>query len=90
MKNINLAIPDDVLYEVKSLPQKEDTIDDRLQLSLAVGMFVSKELSLAKAAQLAKKPLDEFMDILKGLSIPSITYSQDMLADDLLFADGEL
>ena len=74
------------MYEVKSLSTKEESVHDRLQANLAVGMFVSKEISLAKAAQLAQKDIEEFMYILKKLEIPAVTYSEDMLEDDLEFA----
>ena len=86
MQNINLSIPDDIVYEVKSLPQRGATMDDKLRFSLAVGMFVSGDISLAKAAQLAGKNLHEFMVSLKGFNIPAFTYTEDMLEDDLRFA----
>lgn len=86
MQNISLSMPDDILYEVKSLPMQEENIHDKLQVTLAIGMFVSKEISLAKAAQLAQKDIEEFMNILKNLEIPSLVYSVDMFEEDLQFA----
>ena len=50
-------------------------------------MFVSKEISLAKAAELAGINLDEFMFVLKELDIPSLVYTKDMLENDLNFAN---
>jgi len=85
MQNVSLVIPDDIVYEIKSLPKRETEIRDKLKLSLAIGMFVSHEISLAKAAELANKELYEFIDILKSIGIPSIVYTEDMLEDDLLF-----
>ena len=89
MYNANLEIPDDIIFEVKSLPKRETKINDKLQLSLAIGMFVSQEISLAKAAELAKKNLLEFIDILKDRDIPAFIYTEDMLEDDLKFAKGD-
>jgi predicted HTH domain antitoxin len=86
LQNINLSMPDDILFEVKSLPMQEKNINDKLQVALAVGMFVSKEISLAKAAQLARKDIEEFIYFLAKLDIPSIVYTEDMLEDDLQFA----
>ncbi len=87
MQNISLSIPDDIVFEVKSLPKRGIvSVTDKLQLSLAIEMFVSQEISLAKAAELAGKNLTEFMNILKELSIPSFTYTEDMLEDDMKFA----
>ena len=88
MKNVSLTIPDDIVYEMKSLPKREVEITDKFQLSLAIGMFVSREISLAKAAELANKNYYEFMDILKSLEVPAIVYTEDMLDDDLHFAKG--
>ena len=89
MYSIHLEIPDDIVLEVKSLPQRDTKINDKLKLSLAVGMFVSQEISLAKAAELAKKNISEFMNILKDRDIPLFSYTEDMLEDDLKFAEGE-
>ena len=89
MQNINLAIPDDIIFEVSSLPSKDKAVNEKLQLRLAIGMFVSQEISLAKAAQLAGQNISEFMDTLKGLGIPSFSYTGDMLYDDLKFANEE-
>lgn len=89
LHNISLEIPDDVVFEVKSSPQRETKIKDKLQLSLAIGMFVSQEISLAKAAELAKKNLVEFIDILKERNVPSFFYTEDMLEDDIKFVNGE-
>lgn len=88
MYNVNLEIPDDIIFEVKSLSKREIKINEKLQLSLAIGMFVSQEISLAKAAELAKKNLVEFIDILKERGISSFHYTEDMLGDDLKFAGG--
>ena len=86
MQNISLSIPDDIALEVKSFPQRGITMDDKLRFSLAVGMFVSGDISLAKAAQLAGKNLYEFMGLLKGFNIPAFTCTEDMIRDDFKFA----
>ena len=87
MQNISLSIPDDIVFEIKSLPKRETTINAKLQLSLAIGMFVSQEISLAKAAQLAEINIADFTNILRELSIPAFIYTEDMLEDDLKFAE---
>jgi predicted HTH domain antitoxin len=89
MQNISLSIPEDIVLAVKSQPQNGMTLHDKLQLNLAIGMFVSQEISFAKAAQLAGKNLCEFMDILKGLGISAIVYTEEMLEDDLKFINAE-
>jgi predicted HTH domain antitoxin len=86
MQVLNLSIPDEILFEMKSIPHRGATTDDKLRFSLAVGMFVSGDISLAKAAQLSGKNLQEFMLLLKGLNIPAFHYTEDMLEEDLKFA----
>jgi predicted HTH domain antitoxin len=88
MTNISLTIPDDIVFEVKSMLPKDKSLNALLQLSLAIGMFVSQEISLARAAQLAEKSLDSFISILNERGIPALNYSEDMLEDDLKFAEG--
>ncbi|MCL2187962.1 MAG: UPF0175 family protein [Defluviitaleaceae bacterium] len=87
MRSVSLTIPDDVYFEVSSLPSREATLNDKLQLRLAIGLFVFQEVSLSKAAQLAGQNLIEFMNTLNGLGIPSFTYTEDMLNDDLKFVE---
>jgi len=85
MKNVSLTIPEDIFFEISSLPNRDITLNDKLQSRLAIGLFVSQEVSLSKAAQLAGQNLVEFMDTLNGLGIPSMNYTEEMLADDLAF-----
>jgi len=74
MRNVSLTIPDDVYNEVNS--------NVKLQTIFAIGMFVTQEVSLVKAAQLAGQNLVEFMDTLKGLRIPVITNTDELLLDN--------
>ena len=87
MPNVSLTIPEDIILEVGSMPNRNSAINEKLQLRLAIGMFVSQEISLARAAQLAGQNLVEFMDTLKELNIPSVTYTEDMLLDDIKFIE---
>ena len=87
MQNVSLAIPDDIIYEVRSMPNRDLAINEKLKIRLAIGMFVSQEISLARAAQLAGQNLVEFMDTLKGLGIPSVIYTEEMFLDDMKFVE---
>jgi predicted HTH domain antitoxin len=88
MENINLTIPTDIFVEVNSVPKRRDIELNKFQTSLAIGMLVSREISLAKAAQLAGQSLAGFMETLKALDIPAIFYTDSMIDDDLRFANG--
>jgi predicted HTH domain antitoxin len=61
-----------------------DNLEEKVNVSLAISLFVGKQVSLAKAADLANKSLTDFMDILKQVSIPWCEYTEDIKnADDL-------
>ncbi|MCL2216371.1 MAG: UPF0175 family protein [Defluviitaleaceae bacterium] len=90
MQNVSLAIPNDVMYEVKALHGQNVGANEKIQTYLAIGLLVSKAVSLAKAAELAGQSLMEFMGTLKFLGITAIVYTEDMLEDDIAFADRVL
>jgi len=90
MQNVYLAIPNDVMYEVNALPKPDAGTNEKIQTYLAIGLFVSKAVSLAKAAELAGQTVLEFMGVLKFLGIPAIVYTEEMLEDDIAFADRVL
>lgn len=47
-----------------------NTIEDKVNIFLIMGMFASKTITLEKAAELADKTIWEFLDILKKYDIP--------------------
>ncbi|MBM4761453.1 UPF0175 family protein [Bacillus sp. B15-48] len=58
------------------------SIDSKVKVSLAIGLFVEKQITLARAAQLAGKSLGEFIDILRAKQIPWVEYTEEHLKDD--------
>jgi predicted HTH domain antitoxin len=50
-------------------------------------MFVSKEVSLTRAAEYAGMTLFDFIDLLNRLGVSTVDYSEEMLEDDLAFAE---
>ena len=61
-----------------------NTPDEKVTLSLAIGMFLSKQASLAKAAELAKKSIWEFIEVLKAQGISWGEYTEDSYMMDEL------
>ena len=47
-----------------------NTVEDKVNIFLIMGMFASKTITLEKAAELADKTIWEFIDILKKYDIP--------------------
>jgi len=78
-----VTIPNEFMPFIQQM-KDGDTPDEKVALSLAVGMFLSKQSTLAKSAELARKSVWEFTDILKSLGIPWGEYSEDsIMMDDL-------
>lgn len=84
-QTVTMQVPADILLEINSLPIEGKTLEEKLKLNLAIGLFVSKDISLAKAAQLAEKPIDRFVEILRSINIPAVEYTEDIYHDDLNF-----
>jgi predicted HTH domain antitoxin len=81
-KSVNLCIPEDILFEIDSFYTKGQSLEDKLKLNLAIGLFVSKNISLGKAAQISGKPLAEFISVLNSLDIPTVEYTLEAHEDD--------
>jgi predicted HTH domain antitoxin len=89
MQTLSIDISNDLAFQIKSIPRYGNAVNEKMQMLLAIGLFVSKEVSLAKAAELAGQSLMEFMGTLKLLGIPTIVYSEEMFEDDQEFVNAE-
>ena len=87
-RTVALSIPPDLYAELGSVPLYHGELKKKIQLDLAVGMFVSKEVSLTRAADYAGMTLPDFAELLNSFGVPVVDYSEEMLEDDMLFAKG--
>ncbi len=69
MKSVLLNLPADLVYQLRLKPN-QTSIDDMIKLPLAIGLFATREISLAKAAELCGKNITEFKDLLISYEIP--------------------
>jgi predicted HTH domain antitoxin len=60
----------------------DKSIDDKVNLSIAIFLFTEKTLSLARAAELAGKSLGDFIDILIEHNIPWAEYTEEHKIQD--------
>ncbi|KXH82101.1 hypothetical protein AU377_06870 [Sporosarcina sp. HYO08] len=73
-----------------------ESIDAKVKQSLAIGMFIEKQVTLARAAELADSSLVDFIDLLQSKNIPWLEYTQEHLEDDhraiqeILSSDDEM
>ena len=84
---LQFTVPEDLYDAVDETSGLLENVQNKLRTSLALGMFMLGEISLARAAELAEMPLAEFIDVLEKLNIPSFVYTDEMLADDLQFIE---
>lgn len=63
-------------------------MDENVRISHAIGLFVAKTVSLAKASQIAGLSLNDFIFILKTKKIPWSEYTEsDLLRDHIAIQD---
>lgn len=79
MPNISIK-PEFYPYLVQSEVGK--TINEKVNLSIAIFLFTDKKVTLARAAELADKSIREFIDILASHDIPWAEYTEEHKDDD--------
>ena len=89
-KLLQLSIPEDLYDVFDDSCGFLGNMQNKMRVSLAIGLFMIGEISLAKAADLANLSLIDFMDLLKKMHIPAIIYTNEMLADDIQFIDKHI
>jgi predicted HTH domain antitoxin len=77
--NINIK-PEFIALLTNSKTDK--SIDDKVNLSIAIFLFTEKTVSLARAAELAGKSLGDFIDILIKHNIPWAEYTEEHKSQD--------
>ena len=75
-----VSLPDELLLLAEKLDGK--SLDEKVQLSLAVNLYLRKHVTLEKAAQLAGQSVVDFMDTLKQQEIPWGEYTWDHKEQD--------
>jgi len=81
--SIQVSLPREFVPFLGQYKEGENT-DEKVALSLAVGMFLSRQITMAKAAELARLDIWEFANALKSQGIPWGEYSEEALRWDEL------
>lgn len=65
-----------------------NSVNDNVRISIAVGLFAAKTVSLARAAEIAELSLNDFIYTLKANKISWGEYSdEDVIQDDIAVKD---
>lgn len=82
-KIVDVKISEDLIPYLYTIKEGK-TVGDKVTLSVVIGLFLSKTITLEKAAELSEKSIWDFMDVLKEQKIPWGEYSEeDFQMDDL-------
>ena len=86
-ENDAVVIPEDLLPLLDDLAHG-DSLDKNVRISIAISFFVAKSVSLARASEIAKLSLNDFIYILKLKNIPWGEYTdEDMIEDEMAIKD---
>jgi predicted HTH domain antitoxin len=83
MSDVAVGVPEELLEQLarSGLGRLEE--DRRVRVALAVHLFLTQEVSVGRAAELAGYPLVQFYDVLQALNLPAAIYGPEELVQDL-------
>ncbi len=85
-KTFQVELPSELIPLVAQVSEG-NTLNERIQVALVVGLFTGHYVSLSRAAELACCPLEVFMQLLKARGIPWGEYTDEMWAQDTVWLE---
>lgn len=82
---VELSIPTEMVAALRSRTRTTLGAEEQLKVSLAIGLFAERTISLAKAAALAGMSRYEFALLLKRIGLPAYEYTETEYAEDSAF-----
>ena len=76
-----IRLPEEFIHVIKKMSYGK-TMDEKIRLSLAIALFVEKSVTLKRAAEMADKSTQQFIDILTSKGIPWMEYTEEHLDED--------
>lgn len=86
IKDADVAIPEKLVPYLCTIKDGK-TVGDKAVLSVIIGLFASKIVTLEKAAELAEKSVWDFIDILQRYQIPWGEYTEEEFEMDNMVLD---
>ena len=81
---VDFSLPSDVVSLIQDLGLSK-SIDKNIKTSIAIALFTSKSVSLARAAEISEHSLYDFMFLLKNKNIPWGEYTENEMQLDEAF-----
>jgi predicted HTH domain antitoxin len=73
---VDLNLSNDLIPLIEDLGLSK-SLSGNITISIAIALFTSKSVSLARAAEIAEMDLADFMTLLKNKNIPWNEYTED-------------
>jgi predicted HTH domain antitoxin len=83
MADVAVDVPQELLDQLKRSRLARVDEARRVRVALAIHLFLSEEVSIGRAAELAGSPLIEFHDLLRTLDLPTAVYGPEEYAQDI-------
>lgn len=77
MANVMVGIPQELIDQLGQPALASLDEAECVRVALAIHLFTSEQVSLARAAELAGYPLVDFQDLLRRLGSPLVIYDRD-------------
>lgn len=85
---VSFKIPGELVHLLAEFAHGKSN-DDNVRISLAVGLFLAKTVSLGKASEIAGLPLNDFIFLLKTNNIPWKDYcTEDLFMDEQIINEA--
>lgn len=76
-------LPEEVVHHLRDGPLKDAALDDQVRCIVAIHLYVTHQVSLGAAADMAGLSYRGFWDLLQQLDLPVFTYGERERQQDL-------
>ena len=83
MTEVPIPLPQELLDHLEASSLGRIEAHRRVRVALAIHLFLTKQVSIGRAAELAGYPYVEFFHLLPALGFPAVLYDAEELAHDL-------
>ena len=83
MPNVAVDVPQELLDQLASSSLRSLDESRRVRVALAIHLFLTRAVSIGRAAELADCGLVEFHHLLRSLDLPTVFYGPEEYAQDL-------
>jgi predicted HTH domain antitoxin len=81
MPQFTVSLPDELKPFVNKL-SAGDNLDDKVKVSVVIGLFTGSLITLERAAELSNLSLSDFIDLLQSQGIPWMHYTEEEKRQD--------